>query len=141
MYEEIRQLWRSMAKRELFHADLYLYYEKPIKGKGYHGGGEFYLYTADNRYCLSYSERGTEDIIVFSEDFIDIKFEIAFVMTSHIVDETIKIHKRKYKNGLNQEARVAMQLELLNNADKELYQRAIENYKKYGTLRVWKDNY
>lgn len=139
MYAEIRCLWFSIAKRELYHEDLYLYFEIPKKGRGYHGEGEFYIYTRFNRYYLSYSERGTENIIAVSENFIDIKFEIAIVMSDKIMYEIAKRYKRKY-NKIDQESKIAIQMELLKNADKLIYRKAVENYKKYGTLKIWKDN-
>ena len=93
MYEEIQNLWYSIAKRDFHHEDLYLYFEEPQKGSGYHGEGEFYIYTRSDRYYLSYSERGSENIITISENFNDIKFEIALVMTDIIAYEVIKKYK------------------------------------------------
>lgn len=138
MYEEIRHLWYSMSKRDFYHEDLYLYFERPQKGKGYHGEGEFYIYIISDRYYLSYSERGVEDIIVISKDFVDLKFEIALVMSDNIVYDTIKKNKKKNKNIIGQQSKIALQLKLLNNADSVIFQKAVENYNKYGTLKIWK---
>ena len=137
MYEEIRHLWHSMSKRDLYHEDLYLYFERPQKGKGYHGGGEFYIYVVSQRYFLSYSERGEEYIIVASEDFADLKFEIALIMSDTIVFNMIKESKRKNKNEKEQQSRIDLQLKLLNNVDDVIYQKAVENYNKYGALKIW----
>lgn len=137
MYEEIRRLWYSMSKKELYHEDLYLYFERPQKGKGYHGGGEFYIYIISKRYHLSYSERGEEYIITVSDDFADLKFEIALIMSDKIVFDMIKESKRKNKNEIDQQSRIDLQLKLLNNADEAIYRKAVENYNKYGALRIW----
>ena len=138
MYEEIRQLWISMAKRDLYHNDLYLYFEQPQKGRGYHGEGEFYIYTKAHEYYFSYSERGTENIVAISESFTDIKFEIALIMSDSIVYQMIKSRKGKCIRRMNQETKTTIQLELLNNAGETIYRRAIDNYNKFGTLKIWK---
>ena len=82
MFCELQKLWHAMSDERM---DFPVYFEEPRKGWGYKGGGEYYLFIRGNTYILSYSERGTAHAMAESEDFDDIRFEVAMTMASEIV--------------------------------------------------------
>ena len=150
MFQVIRHLWYSMARSEVCNKDFPVYFERPQNGKGYHGGGEFYIYTVGTRYHFSYSELGTEDEIAASNDFQDIAFEIALIMSGDLASEALRKQRKREANrlrcfltkppaeeGLKKEEVIAKQMELIKKADEVFYQRALENYEKYQTLRMY----
>lgn len=125
LYREARRLWATLTD-EKWRFDLYI--EKPIKGLGHKGGGEYYLYKKEVfdsacEYVLSYSERGEEHILVSSQNFQDIQVELACCMSSKILSVFIKKHPLKFKNGVDGKARRDMQLEIVSKCGPVLYEK------------------
>lgn len=125
LYWEAKRLWATLTD-EKWRFDLYI--EKPIKGLGHKGGGEYYLYKKEVfdsacEYVLSYSERGEEHILVSSQNFQDIQVELACCMSSKILSVFIKKHPLKFKNGVDGKARRDMQLEIVSKCGPVLYEK------------------
>lgn len=126
MYQRAKNLWAILTD-EPWQFDLYV--QRPQKGCGYKGGGEYYLYKRESpdvncEYVFSYSERGEEQIIIKSNNYQDIEFEMAYYMTSDIIPILIKKQRHKFKDGVDSQTRKDMQLELFSKCDSTMYQRA-----------------
>lgn len=126
IYQKAKKLWTILTD-EAWQFDLY--FQRPKKGYGYKGGGEYYLYTQETQnttfeYVLSYSERGEERVIIKSNTFEDIEFELAWYMASEILSMNIKKHRHKFKDGIDSQTRRDMQLEILGRCGSVVYQKA-----------------
>ena len=126
MIKQIQALWYKMTSEQYQFS---LYIGQPHNGYGYNGGGEFYIYIKNDEYILSYSEHGTESIIVESVSFDDIKFEVAIIMSDVIVFKILKKHKTKYRNGMDGKIRMDIRLELLKKTGDDIYQKAKKRLK------------
>ena len=126
MYQRARNLWAILTD-EPWQFDLYV--QRPQKGCGYKGGGEYYLYKQESQdldceYVFSYSERGEEQIIIKSNNYQDIEFELAWYMSSDILPILIKKQRHKFKDGVDSKTRQDMQLKILSRCGSAVYQRA-----------------
>lgn len=110
----IQKTWDSLSAEPIsFH----IFLERPIKGKGYCGGGEYYLYMIDDIYILSYSERGNEYILLESKTFEEILKRIQRYMAEGIVSKSFAKEKKFKGKCLTPEERERRIMDLIEKSN------------------------